>query len=387
MVFAIPPAAGKATAENITQSPNAKPIEGQPGTFAVGPSTYKRLANYLLMAEGGPDSVAAIKDDPFANDYKASGTIALVSLNLAIARASAPEQFKGYVNQLESGMPPLPGTAQVKSGLDSFIASHDRVALALARDDKDNLHLKNWIVPVDLAGAHKFPQPAFPADCIFQTHIVYPNAEAAGWLGRLLAQAPNALATKKPELEPKIRDATARAAKLLTGADAVSIAVEVKDGKARGYIVTQYAEPFDAAKEFAAVAAIVNDIVKAEDASQSAAVSTYAAAGGAPPSPASASSRTARPTPASISSNPAKPSPSPSPKMTASMSKPLPPCRPRAKSPRYARASSISPTLSMPPKPPTAPRYLSSNSPHCTPPSTARGSRGSPRLTNPANTS
>jgi hypothetical protein len=274
VVAAVPLAAGKATADDLTKA-GAKPVEGKTDTVTLEDMTLRRTANYLFGQGGANPALAGFSDTPFASDYRTPTNLLVAVLDLAKLRTGAPNAYKQLT--AAPALLPLPDAADAPKAFAEALAKIDRVTFAFARDDK-NLHLQFWQMPLPFAAKaiQPKPRPAFPAGVIAQMHVIYPDAETAHWLDRQLDEMQEASIPGPPDKKPQIKALLKRLAKFNGQAEAVSMAITMQDKLPLVYVVDQLREDLDLATEIQGIAtdlkAVAAEEVKAD-------VTTYDAGG------------------------------------------------------------------------------------------------------------
>lgn len=260
-VIAFPVAEGKATKADMAKL-DAQAVEGHPDIMRLGDQVnFRRTANHLLMYTGAAGALAKINPDVFAADYKQKGNLALISVDIAAARKLDPEGYKNFLNDMNTeaaadmvgkSAATLEGEKFGREMVTRFVESLERLTLAVAIENEE-LHLKTWLTGPHLEGKRAFAKPTFPADTFLQMHVVYPNEKAANWSADLVASMPDEAFTEDGERTPeqiqRERKLVTGLLKLFTGADAISVAGTMVKGKPVVYVVHQWTEDMDFAKE------------------------------------------------------------------------------------------------------------------------------------------
>jgi hypothetical protein len=286
-VFVIPTVPGKVTAEALTQA-GAKPVDGQPGSYALEVLNLRQAANDLIVQIGATQGLALVGESAFAADYRQPGNVAVVAVDLAAARTAAPTAYNAIISQIETNSASRAADPAARAGEDfgaaavlTFIKRLEKVSVALGRD-ATALHLKTWLAPFTAKAVTPAPRPNFPQGVLFQAHVVYPDADWAHWADRLIDGLPaEALDHTTPAQAARGKALVKRAANLFLEGDAVSCAAAVRDGKPIVYLVVQRADAVDAAAELRAMTAEFTGINKDLGASgaEEAAVTSYDAGG------------------------------------------------------------------------------------------------------------
>ena len=194
-VFVIPAVPGKVTAEALTQA-GAKPVDGQPGSYALEVLNLRQAANDLIVQIGATQGLALVGESAFAADYRQPGNVAVVAVDLAAARTAAPTAYNAIISQIETNSASRAADPAARAGEDfgaaavlTFIKRLEKVSVALGRD-ATALHLKTWLAPFTAKAVTPAPRPNFPQGVLFQAHVVYPDADAVvTGEGRLDAQS------------------------------------------------------------------------------------------------------------------------------------------------------------------------------------------------------
>jgi hypothetical protein len=265
-IVAIPPAEGKVSADDLAKA-GAKLLANHSGLIAIDDVTLRRTASYLFVKSGEPAALNGLMDTPFAGDYKQPGNLAVMSLNLAALRKGAPATYQTFMESLKEDTP-TDGPIETAAGemyatfLTGFIDSLERATVTVGRE-QELLQLKTWLAPVSIAAVKPAPRPVFPGGTVFQIHIVYPDAKAAGWMSGIVDKLPKeAFEPMSPEQATRAQALIKRMVNLYGGGRAVSVAMAMKGNNPLVYVVNQLSESLDYGGEVKAIAAEAGTLAK-----------------------------------------------------------------------------------------------------------------------------
>jgi hypothetical protein len=275
-ILAVPLAAGKSTVASLKEK-GGQEVSGKADMVTMAKHTLRRTANYLFARSG--DNVfglTALTDEPFANDYKTPGNLALFTTDLAKLRSDMPDAYKQLV-AMGSMVPGMRGgDPNSPNPLQKLIDKIDRLTLALNRDEK-NLHLQAWKTPFAVKTGKELPRPAFPAGVIAQMHVVYPDKETAHWLEAQVDGLQDSSVPGPPETKAQMKSLLQKLAALHSRLEGFSAGIAMQDEMPIFYIVDQFGEDVDAAKDLKELQPDVEAIGKANGMKTE--MSTYDAGG------------------------------------------------------------------------------------------------------------
>lgn len=273
-LFVFPMSAGKGTIPDLTTKFNATPAENTTDTVIMGGSVaLKRTNDYMLMYVGDPVVLKDLGNNVFDSDYKIPGTLAHLEINGATARAAAPHMTQAFFDSLRTAGNPMgnPLSERTRLATQDFLAnaiqSVDLFTLNLAKDNND-LKLTATITPTFAKGKREFAKPNLPATAIATLNIVYPDAESAGWLPRLVDKLkdddlPVPASKLTPDQVTSERATLKSVVKVLFAPDAQSAAIENRGGKVVVTMVNQYTDGTDAIGELQKDLSAIIDLDKA----------------------------------------------------------------------------------------------------------------------------
>ena len=275
VLFAMPVNKTFATLNSLADI-GAIPVPNEPDMVHINTQlAFRRTANYLFMYPGEAPALKAMDNDVFAKDYKSKETLFYGTVDLALARASAPAGYKSFLQSIKSK--DTPGTAAQRRGQElgadmviNFVNKVDKISLDLSLNEQ-TLKVSTAIAPTPIKGQRTFPKPIFPAGALLTGHIAFPDTQSANWLADIykLSQQAEPARTLTPDQLEQERKLTGSVASAL-GASATSFDVASHDGHWVVTVVNQYSDdtnlPAELKKDITAIAKIETDAGQKMDA-------------------------------------------------------------------------------------------------------------------------